>query len=76
MARLTLRLPDSLRDQLAERADAEGVSLNHYLVFTLAQATAMQSAAEQRKRFDELRERVGREQAESDLKSLLGARTA
>ena len=35
MARMTLRIPESLRAQLAERAKKEGVSMNQYLVFAL-----------------------------------------
>lgn len=36
MARLSLRLPESLHQQLAEQARHEGVSLNQYLVYLLA----------------------------------------
>jgi hypothetical protein len=35
MSRLTLRLPESLHQQLCSLADREGVSLNHYIVYTL-----------------------------------------
>lgn len=35
MARLTLRLPESLHQQLEAQAEAEGVSLNQYIVFAL-----------------------------------------
>src|SRR4051794_39773994 len=58
MARLTLRLPDTLRDRLAERADQEGVSLNQFLVFLLSQATTLDSLRVQRQRFEALRARV------------------
>lgn len=37
MSRLTLRLPDSLHKTLARHAEREGVSLNQYLVYLLAQ---------------------------------------
>ena len=40
MSRLTLRLPESLHSQLKEAAKREGVSLNQYVVFALAQKTA------------------------------------
>lgn len=40
MSRLTLRLPQSLHQQLAGLAEMEGVSLNQYIVYTLSrQAT-------------------------------------
>lgn len=35
MARLTLRLPETLHQQLEAQAEAEGVSLNQYIVFAL-----------------------------------------
>jgi hypothetical protein len=40
MKRLTLRLPDSLHRRLVEAAGREGVSLNQYLVYLLAQGAA------------------------------------
>ena len=40
MSRLTLRLPNSLHEQLKEAAKREGVSLNQYVVYALAQRTA------------------------------------
>jgi hypothetical protein len=40
MSRLTLRLPDSLHRRLADAAGREGVSLNQYLVYLLAQGAA------------------------------------
>lgn len=36
MGRLTLRLPDTLHQELETRAQQEGVSLNQYLVYALA----------------------------------------
>lgn len=35
MARFTLRLPDSLHDQVMEMAEQEGVSMNQYIVYAL-----------------------------------------
>jgi uncharacterized protein (DUF1778 family) len=35
MSRLTLRLPESLHHQLSRLAELEGVSLNHYIVYSL-----------------------------------------
>jgi hypothetical protein len=40
MSRLSLRIPESLHRQLAAEADEEGVSLNQYLVYLLAQRSA------------------------------------
>lgn len=37
MARLSLRLPETLHHQLRSEARREGVSINHYLVYLLAQ---------------------------------------
>ena len=71
MARLTVRLPDTLRDRLAERADEEGVSLNQFLVFLLAQASTLDSVRSQRERFDKLRTRGSPAQAEAALGDLL-----
>jgi len=74
MARLTLRLPDSLHQRLARQAKAEGVSMNQYLVYALTQATANEPPADQRARFDELRTRFSKDEAESALESLLASR--
>jgi hypothetical protein len=35
MSRLTLRLPESLHQQLSHQASQEGVSLNQYIVYAL-----------------------------------------
>lgn len=35
MSRLTLRLPETLHEQLAKLAEKEGVSLNQYIVYSL-----------------------------------------
>jgi uncharacterized protein (DUF1778 family) len=47
MARLTLRLPSSLHDQLVALAKAEGVSLNQYIVYSLSRQAASASAIEE-----------------------------
>jgi HicB family len=39
MSRLTLRLPETLHQQLAHLADSEGVSLNQYIVYALTRQT-------------------------------------
>jgi len=40
MTRMTLRLPESLHRRLVEAAGREGISLNQYLVYLLAQGSA------------------------------------
>lgn len=40
MSRLTLRLPETLHQQLASLAEREGVSLNQYIVYALTRQTA------------------------------------
>jgi len=75
MARLTLRLPESLHQRLARQAQAEGVSMNQYLVYALTQATTGDNPAEQRARFDQLRGRFDDDEAEASLAALLATRT-
>jgi L-alanine-DL-glutamate epimerase-like enolase superfamily enzyme len=41
MSRLTLRLPETLHQQLANLADGEGVSLNQYIVYALTRQTTL-----------------------------------
>lgn len=74
MSRLTVRLPDSLHETLARRAEAEGVSMNQFLVYALTQVAALDLVADQRTRFEALRSRYPEGQAEAALKSLLDAR--
>ena len=40
MSRLTLRLPETLHQQLANLADREGVSLNQFIVYSLTRQVA------------------------------------
>jgi L-alanine-DL-glutamate epimerase-like enolase superfamily enzyme len=41
MSRLTLRLPETLHQQLAHLAEGEGVSLNQYIVYALTRQAAL-----------------------------------
>lgn len=41
MSRLTLRLPETLHQQLTYLADGEGVSLNQYIVYALTRQTTL-----------------------------------
>ena len=75
MARMTLRLPDSLHDALATLAKKEGVSLNHVVVYALTQATAGELVLQQQQKFDELRNRYPSARAEEALASLLDSRS-
>lgn len=76
MARLTLRLPETLHNQLAEQAKQEGVSLNQFLVYALAKVATVESVQAQARRFEELRSRVPDADAENALRELLLAREA
>ncbi|MEE8583731.1 MAG: toxin-antitoxin system HicB family antitoxin [Acidobacteriota bacterium] len=74
MGRLTLRLPESLHHQLAEQAQQEGVSLNHYLVYTLARFVTAADLTSQRRIFEALRSRFAPEEAERALQDMLASR--
>ena len=41
MSRLTLRLPDTLYQQLIHLAESEGVSLNQYIVYALTRQSSI-----------------------------------
>ena len=74
MARLTLRLPDSLRDAITTLADKEGVSLNHFVVYALTQAAATELVERQRQDFDAMKSRFPKDRAEAALDALLAER--
>lgn len=68
MSRLTLRLPESLHQQLETLARQEHTSLNQYIVYSLTrqvtaaytiQAVSVEEIARQRARFEILLERLG-----------------
>jgi predicted HicB family RNase H-like nuclease len=44
MSRLTLRLPETLHQQLADLAEGEGVSLDQYIVYALTRQAALAHA--------------------------------
>lgn len=75
MARMTIRIPDSLHEALASRAEAEGVSMNQFVVYALSQVTALEAVKRQRERFEALRSRVPQAEAEADLQALLDSRS-
>jgi len=74
MARLTVRLPDSLKDVIARRAEEEGVSLNQFIVFALTQATSADLLREQREQYEAIRKSIPRDEAEQELQQLLKTR--
>ncbi len=67
MARLSLRLPETLHHRLTLQARQEGISLNQFLVFLLAERSrpaysvvpADKTVEEQKAAFARLRERLG-----------------
>lgn len=78
MSRLSLRLPETLHQQLAVQARREGVSLNQYLVFLLARysgplyspVSVEQGVEEQRKAFARLRQQLGSLSPEENRRAL------
>ncbi len=74
MSRLTLRLPESLHQQLAREASREGVSLNHYIVYSLTRAVTASDLEQQRRTFHEMTNRYPQEEAEAALQEMLAAR--
>lgn len=74
MSRLTVRLPESLHKRLAREASREGVSLNHYIVYSLTRAVTATDLDDQRRAFDEMTRRYPADEAEAALQELLAAR--
>ena len=75
MSRLTLRLPESLHQNLARQAKEEGVSLNQMIVYLLTRVTAGADLDEQRRVFEGLLHRYPAAEAETALQEILAART-
>jgi len=71
MARLTLRLPNSLHARLAEEAEREGVSMNQYVVLALGRVVTAAEVVEQRRAFDTMLRRYPDEEAETALRDVL-----
>ncbi len=78
MSRLSLRLPESLHQQLASQARREGVSLNQYLVYLLARHSgpaysvqlAETSVEDQKLAFARLREQLASASSEENTRAL------
>lgn len=75
MSRLTVRLPESLHEQLTQQAEREGVSLNQYILFSLARAVTVADLTAQKQTFEKLTQRFPAKKAEASLKEILGERT-
>jgi regulator of protease activity HflC (stomatin/prohibitin superfamily) len=81
MSRLTLRLPETLHQQLAHLAEREGVSLNQYIVYSLTRQIAPSYTVEvtsaeainQQQAFSALRKELG-ELSLMEAKSVLAQR--
>jgi hypothetical protein len=82
MSRLTLRLPETLHQQLIHLAESEGVSLNQYIVYALTrqvtlaytvQATSLEEVHQQQQAFQALLEDLG-QASSSEVKAVLNKR--
>ncbi|MFZ4558464.1 MAG: YlcI/YnfO family protein [Pseudanabaena sp.] len=69
MSRLTLRLPDTLHQQLIHLAESEGVSLNQFIVYALTRQSSTnytiqpipkQEASQQQSDFTNLLQKLGK----------------
>jgi HicB family len=82
MSRLTLRLPETLHQQLNNLAESEGVSLNQYIVYALTRQTSLNGVLQvvpemeveqQRQAFQLLKKQLGQAPL-SEIKSVLANR--
>lgn len=74
MSRVTLRLPESLHESLAQRAREEGTTLNQLIVYLLTRMTTAAELQGQQEVFEELRHRYPVAEAEAALRDLLATR--
>lgn len=82
MSRLTLRLPETLHQQLIQLAEGEGVSLNQYLVYALTRQVSLTDSVrsiskaqvrEQQQEFEILIQKLG-QASSSEIDLLLAER--
>lgn len=82
MSRLTLRLPETLHQQLIQLAEGEGVSLNQYIVYALTrqvtltyliQATSEAEIDQQKQAFKALLQELG-QASSAQIQSVLAER--
>lgn len=80
MGRFTLRLPETLHNELELRARQEGVSLNHYIIYALTRQVASTytiqvlpeaSVQEQRAHYDTLLANLGKSSLAATKKFLV-----
>ena len=74
MSNVTLEIPESLREELERQAEREGVSLQHYIVYSLTRLVTASDLEAQRIAFEKLTTRYPQEQAEEALQNLLASR--
>ncbi|MDJ0898580.1 MAG: toxin-antitoxin system HicB family antitoxin [Xenococcus sp. MO_188.B8] len=82
MSRLTLRLPETLHQQLTNLAEEEGISLNQYIVYALTRQVASAytvqviseaSRQQQQQNFDNLVAQLGKAD-ENEIEKVLSQR--
>lgn len=82
MSRLTLRLPETLHQQLTNLAEGEGISLNQYIVYALTrqvssaytvEAISKEDLAKQQENFDNLLAQLGTAD-EKEIENVLAQR--
>ena len=73
MSRLTLRLPETLHQQLANLAEGEGISLNQYIVYALTRQVSStytvetiseENITKQQENFEQLLAKLGKADVE------------
>jgi hypothetical protein len=74
MSQFTLDLPESLRQQLTVQAKREGVSLEHYILYSLTRLVTASDLEVQKIAFEDLTGRYPEDQAEAALRDLLSSR--
>lgn len=74
MARFTVRLPETLHQQVIERAESEGVSVNQYILFCLTRVITVDDIKQQQEEFNKLLTQYPSEDAENALTSFLKER--
>lgn len=74
MNQVQLEIPETLHRQLEERAQREGVSLQAYIVESLARVVTIPDLTEQRAAFENLLNRYPQEETESALREILASR--
>jgi hypothetical protein len=76
MSQLTLDLPESLRLELERKAELEGVSLQHYILYSLTRFITASDFLSQKISFEEMATRYPQDQADAALRDLLSTRKA